>query len=63
MPNYTVYVETIGTYRIEVEADSVDTAERYAFTNYADGVIIDESVEQVNVVDGYDYQETEEVAE
>ena len=55
MPKYTVYVETIGTYRIEVEAESVEAAERYAFTNYADGAIIDESVEQINVEDGYDY--------
>ena len=60
MPNYTVYVETIGTYRIEVEADSVEEAERYAFTNYADGAIIDESVEQVNVDDGYDYKGKED---
>ena len=56
MPNFTVYVDTIGTYRIEVEASSAEAAMEYAFTNYADGALIDESVEQVNVLDGYEYQ-------
>lgn len=56
MPNFTVYVDTVATYRVEVEASSAEAAQEYAFTNYADGALIDESVEQVDVLDGYVYQ-------